>query len=45
MFVETGKKFIESFAEIKNKKSIVFVIAVASQNERHQGIHVECSIF
>ena len=26
MFVETGKQFIESFAEIKNKKSVVFVI-------------------
>ena len=26
MFVETGKKFIESFSEIKNKKSAVFVI-------------------
>ena len=25
MFAETGKKFIESFAEIKNKKSVVFV--------------------
>ena len=24
MFVETGKKFIESFIEIKNKKSAVF---------------------
>ena len=26
MSVETGKKIIESFAEIKNKKSVVFVI-------------------
>ena len=26
MFVETGKKLMESFAEIKNKKSVVFVI-------------------
>ena len=25
MLVETGKKFIESFAVIKNKKSVVFV--------------------
>ena len=24
MFVETGKKFIESFPEIKNQKSVVF---------------------
>ena len=28
MSVETGKKFIESFAEIKNKKSVVFVIYI-----------------
>ena len=26
MFVETGKKFIESFSEIKNQTSVVFVI-------------------
>ena len=26
MFVETGKKFIESFSETKNQKSVVFVI-------------------
>ena len=26
MFVETGKKFIESFSETKNQKSLVFVI-------------------
>ena len=25
MFVETGKKFMESFSEIKNKNYIVFV--------------------
>ena len=25
MFAETGKKFIESFAEIKNKKSLVVI--------------------
>ena len=26
MFVETGKKFIESFSETKNQNSVVFVI-------------------
>ena len=26
MFVETGTKFTESFAEIKNTKSVVFVL-------------------
>ena len=26
MFVETGKKFIESFSETKNQDSVVFVI-------------------
>ena len=25
MFVETGKKFIESFSELKNQESVVFV--------------------
>ena len=25
MFVETGKKFIESFSETKNQNSVVFV--------------------
>ena len=26
MFVEAGKKFIESFSETKNQNSVVFVI-------------------
>ena len=26
MFVEPGKKFTESFAEIKNQNSVIFVI-------------------
>ena len=26
MFVETGKKFMESFSETKNQNSVVFVI-------------------
>ena len=26
MFFETGKKFIKSFSEIKNQKSLVFVV-------------------
>ena len=26
MFVETGKKFVESFSETKNQNSVVFVI-------------------
>ena len=26
MFVETGKKFIESLSETKNQKSVVFVM-------------------
>ena len=26
MFVETGKKFIESFSETKNQNSVVFVV-------------------
>ena len=30
MFVETGKKFMESFFETKNKKSVVFVIQKCS---------------
>ena len=30
MFVEIGKKLIESFSETKNKKSVVFVIQKCS---------------
>ena len=32
MFVETGKKFIESFSETKNQKSVVFVIQKCSDD-------------
>ena len=30
MFVETGKKVIESFSELKNQKSVVFAIQKCS---------------
>ena len=30
MFVETGKKFIESFSETKNQNSVVFFIQKCS---------------
>ena len=32
MFVETGKKFIKSFSETKNQKSVVFVIQKCSDD-------------
>ena len=31
MFAETGKKFIESFSEIKNQNSVAFVIQKCSR--------------
>ena len=30
MFVETGKKFVESFSETKTQKSVVFAIQKCS---------------
>ena len=36
MFVETGKKFLESFSETKNQRSVVFVNRNAANDVLYQ---------